>query len=216
MSKIVVVLGATGLVGSALVDVLLSDNRISEIRILSRRPLAYANEKIKCYETDLAHPTALAFDNANALYCCIGTTRKKTPKLEEYRSIDQGMTIAAALAAKNAGVQEVHLISAIGADSRSKLFYNRLKGEIELDLLALNFDRTLIYQPALLIGERQEKRTGEKFAQWISPFLDKLLNKKVMKYHSIKARDLASGMLEHSFQSGNFHIRLHYPEFLKQ
>ena len=215
MSQCVVVLGATGMVGSALVELLLADTRVSEIRILSRRPLSYSQSKIKVFETDLYNPNALAFDQATALYCCIGTTRKKTPNRDTYHSIDHGITLAVATAAKAAGLSEVHLISAIGADSRSKIFYNRLKGEIENDLSGLNFERTMIYQPALLIGERQEKRTGEKFAQWFSPFLDKLLNKKVMKYHSIKARDLASGMLEHSFQSGNFHVRLHYPEFLK-
>ena len=124
------------------------------------------------------------------------------------------MTLAAAAAAQNAGATEVHLISAIGADTQSKIFYSRLKGEIERDLLQLNFERTLIYQPALLIGERKEKRAGEKFAQWISPFLDSLLNQKVMKYHSIKAQQLAAGMLKHSFLTGNFQKKLTYSDLI--
>ena len=80
------------------------------------------------------------------------TTRKKTPDLTHYRAIDYGMTLAAARAAKNAGATEVHLISAIGADTQSKIFYSRLKGEIERDLLKMNFERTLIYQPSIKIG----------------------------------------------------------------
>ena len=214
MSQSVVVLGATGMVGSALVELLLADARVSEIRILSRRPLSYAHAQIKVFETDLHHPTAAAFENAAALYCCIGTTRKKTPNRDTYRSIDHGITFAAATAAKEAGIPEVHLISAIGANSSSKIFYNHLKGEIEADLSGLNFTRTNIYQPALLIGERKEKRAGEKFAQWISPFLDRLLNEKVMKYHSIRAQQLASGMLKHSFHTGNYLKKLTYSDLI--
>lgn len=214
MSKCVVVLGATGMVGSALVELLLADTRVSEIRILSRRPLSYSQSKIKVFETDLYNPNALAFNQATALYCCIGTTRKKTPNRGTYHSIDHGITLAVATAAKAAGLSEVHLISAIGANSRSKIFYNRLKGEIEDDLSGLNFERTMIYQPALLIGNRNEKRAGEKFAQWISPFLDKLLNEKVMKYHSITAQQLAAGMLKYSFLSGHYQKKLTYSELI--
>ncbi len=214
MSHCVVVLGATGMVGSALVELLLADTRVSEIRILSRRPLSYSQSKIKVFETDLYNPNALAFDQASALYCCIGTTRKKTPNRDTYHSIDHGITLAVAAVAKAAGLSEVHLISAIGADSRSKIFYNRLKGEIENDLSGLNFERTMIYQPALLIGNRNEKRAGEKFAQWISPFLDKLLNEKVMKYHSITAQQLAAGMLKYSFLSGHHQKKLTYSELI--
>ncbi|MFM8964092.1 MAG: NAD(P)H-binding protein [Sphingomonadales bacterium] len=215
MSQSVVVLGATGMVGSALVKLLLADTHVSEIRILSRRPLHYAEAKIKVVETNLANPDTSAFENATALYCCIGTTRKKTPDKTIYRSIDYGFTLASAKKAKEAGVAEVHLISAIGADSQSKIFYNRLKGEIEQDLLALDFERTFIYQPALLIGERKEKRAGEKFAQWISPFLDRLLNEKVRKYHSVKATELANAMLLHSFQKGKRQQILRYPDFFQ-
>jgi uncharacterized protein YbjT (DUF2867 family) len=216
MSKIVVVLGGTGLIGSSLIELLSQDHNVAEIRLLARRSLQYEHPKIKVFETDLLQPDAAIFEHADALYCCIGTTKKKTPNRDAYRLIDHGMTLAAASAAKKAGVQEVHLVSAIGADSQAKIFYNRLKGEIEKDLLVLAFDRTYIYQPALLIGERQEKRAGEKFAQWISPFLDGLLNQKVMKYHSVKAHELAGAMQRHSFQTGKEQRILHYPDFFEK
>lgn len=216
MSKIVVVLGGTGLIGSSLIGLLSKDQNVAEIRLLARRPLHYEHAKIKVFETDLSQPDASIFEHAAALYCCIGTTKKKTPNRDAYRLIDHGMTLAAASAAKKAGVQEVHLISAIGADSQASIFYNRLKGEIENDLLQLAFDRTYIYQPALLIGERQEKRIGEKFAQWISPLLDSLLNQKVMKYHSVKAHELAGAMQRHSFQTGQVQKVLHYPDFFEK
>jgi uncharacterized protein YbjT (DUF2867 family) len=212
MQKSVVILGATGLVGSALVEELIQDQQVSEVRILTRRPLAFTSEKIKLIQTDLNKPTPDAFINATALYCCIGTTRKKTPDQTKYRAIDYGMTLAAATAAKNAGATEVHLISAIGADTQSKIFYSRLKGEIERDLKALNFERTLIYQPSILIGPRTEKRFGEKIAQLLSPLFDLLLFGGLQKYHSISAKDLAVAMHQHSFKNQKGVQVLIYPE----
>ena len=201
MQKSVVILGATGLVGSALVEELINDQEVSEIRILTRRPLAFTSEKIKLIQTDLSKPAPEAFANATALYCCIGTTRKKTPDQSQYRAIDYGMTLAAATAAKNAGATEVHLISAIGADTKSKIFYSRLKGEIERDLQELNFERTLIYQPSILIGPRPEKRFGEKIAQLLSPLFDQLLFGSLQKFHSISAKELAMAMHRNSFKN---------------
>jgi uncharacterized protein YbjT (DUF2867 family) len=201
MQKSVVILGATGLVGSALVEELINDQEVSEIRILTRRPLAFTSEKIKLIQTDLSKPAPEAFANATALYCCIGTTRKKTPDQSQYRAIDYGMTLAEATAAKKAGATEVHLISAIGADTKSKIFYSRLKGEIERDLQELNFERTLIYQPSILIGPRPEKRFGEKIAQLLSPLFDQLLFGSLQKFHSISAKELAMAMHRNSFKN---------------
>ena len=201
MEKSVVIIGATGLVGSALVEELIQDPQVSEIRILTRRPLAVKHPKLQIFETDLSNPDLLAFEDVAALYCCIGTTRKKTPDQTHYRTIDYGMTLAAAQAAKNAGATEVHLISAIGADTRSKIFYSRLKGEIERDLLKMNFERTLIYQPSILIGPRPESRIGEKIGQILSPFFDLLLFGSLQKYHSISAKKLAFSVRQHSFQN---------------
>lgn len=216
MQKTVVVIGATGLVGSALVQELTDDPQVAEIRILSRRALTYASDKIKVIQTDLSQPEPSAFDNATALYCGIGTTRKKTPDQKQYIAIDHGITIAAAKAAKSKGVSEVHLISAVGADVKSKIFYSRLKGEIERDLIALNFDRTLIYQPSILIGPRAEKRFGEKIAQVLSPAFDLFLIGKLQKYHSISAKELAVTMHRFSFNARQGLQVLMYPELCEK
>lgn len=216
MQKTVVVIGATGLVGSALVQELTDDPQVAEIRILSRRALTYASDKIKVIQTDLSQPEPSAFDNATALYCGIGTTRKKTPDQKQYIAIDHGITIAAAKAAKSKGVSEVHLISAIGADVKSNIFYSRLKGEIERDLIALNFDRTLIYQPSILIGQRAEKRFGEKIAQVLSPAFNLFLIGKLQKYHSISAKELAVTMHRFSFNARQGVQVLVYPELGKK
>ncbi|MEY4992619.1 MAG: hypothetical protein RI948_1504 [Bacteroidota bacterium] len=215
MQKSVVILGATGLVGSALLEELIQDPQVSEIRLLTRRPLVAQHAKVQIVETDLSDPNVVAFNGVRALYCCIGTTRKKTPNQTHYRAIDYGMTLAAAKAAKNAGATEVHLVSAIGADTQSKIFYSRLKGEIERDLLKLNFERTLIYQPSILIGPRPEKRFGEKIGQILSPIFDLLLFGSLQKYHSISAKKLACCMQRHSFQDQKGAQILVYPDLIK-
>lgn len=214
MQKSIVILGATGLVGSALVEELIQDPQVSQIRLLTRRPLVLKHPKIQIFETDLFNPDLLAFEGVTALYCCIGTTRKKTPNQKHYRAIDHGMTLTAAQAAKNAGATEVHLVSAIGADTQSKIFYSRLKGEIERDLLKLNFERTLIYQPSMLIGPRPEKRFGEKIGQMLSPFFDLLLFGSLQKYHSISAKKLAVSMRQQSFQNQKGAQLIVYPDLI--
>jgi uncharacterized protein YbjT (DUF2867 family) len=212
MQKSVVILGATGLVGSALLNELIQDSKVSEIRLLTRRPIAVAHAKVQIFETDLSQPDSGAFHGVSTLYCCIGTTRKKTPDQTRYRAIDHGMTLAAAKAAKNAGATEVHLVSAIGANIKSKIFYSRLKGEIEQDLLKINFERTVIYQPSLLIGPRSEKRFGERIAQVLSPIFDFLLFGSLQKYHSISAKKLALSLRQHSFQAHKGAQILVYPD----
>jgi uncharacterized protein YbjT (DUF2867 family) len=216
MQKSVVILGATGLVGSALLNELIQDPQVSEIRLLTRRPIAVTHQKVQVFQTDLSQPESRAFEGVSALYCCIGTTRKKTPNQLRYRAIDYGMTLAAAVAAKNAGATEAHLVSAIGADIQSKIFYSRLKGEIEQDLLKINFDRTVIYQPSLLIGPRSEKRFGERIAQVFSPIFDLLLFGSLQKYHSISAKKLALSMRQHSFQAQKGAQILVYPDLINK
>lgn len=214
MYKNIVILGSTGLIGSILLQKCIEDPQISEIRLLSRRPLAVTHPKVKVFQTNLLAPEQRIFDGSTALYCCIGTTRKKTPNQDDYRTIDHGITIAAAKAAKSKGVSEVHLISAIGADVKSNIFYSRLKGEIEQDLIGLNFDRTLIYQPALLIGRRLEKRFGEKVGQLLSPLFDLLLFGSLKKYHSISAKKVAEAMLKNSFEDAKGVQLLQYTDFI--
>lgn len=214
MKKKVAILGATGLIGNQLLNIFIQDKEIGQIIVLNRSKLNCTDSKIILQIQELQQINPALLEGVDALYCCIGTTRKKTPDLNDYRSIDYGITLNMAKAAKKAGVPEVHLISAMGANIKSRIFYNQLKAEIERDLLLLEFDRTLIYQPALLIGNRSEKRIGEKIAQWISPFLDSLLNEKMMKYHSVKAHELAGAMLRHSFQDGKKQQVLRYPDFM--
>ena len=125
----------------------------------------------------------------------MGTNLKKTPNLEDYKNIDYGLTLGIAKIAKALNIQQVHLISAIGADPNSKIFYNRLKGETEEAVINLQFPETIIYRPSLLIGKRNEFRFGELIGQKLAPIFDFFLIGSLKKYHSISANNIAKSVL---------------------
>ena len=205
MQKNILLIGASGLIGSELVQLLLRDDKIKSVKAFVRKSLAITDQKLfellvdfDCLE-DFKHEF-----QGDALFCCIGTTRKKTPDLAAYKAIDYGIVLSAANLARSNHVPQVHLVSAIGAAISSKIFYNRLKGEIEKDVLKLDFPTTLIYQPAMLIGKRSESRPAEFIAQKLMPFFDVFLLGKTRKYHSIEAKKVAESMLYnlHKSQKG--------------
>jgi len=157
MQKNILLIGASGLIGSELVQLLLRDDKIKTVKVFVRKSLAITDQKLREILVDFEHLEDFKHEfQGDALFCCIGTTRKKTPDLEAYKAIDYGIVLAAANLARSNQVPQVHLVSAIGAAVSSKIFYNRLKGEIEKDLLKLDFPTIVIYQPAMLIGKRNE------------------------------------------------------------
>ena len=197
MQKNVLLIGASGLIGSELVQLLLRDDKIKTIKVFVRKTLAITDQKLREILVDFERLEDFKHEfQGDALFCCIGTTRKKTPDLEAYKAIDYGIVLSAANLARSNHVPQVHLVSAIGAAISSKIFYNRLKGEIEKDMLKLDFPTTVIYQPAMLIGKRSESRPAEFIAQKLMPFFDVFLLGKAQKYHSIEAKKVAESMLD--------------------
>jgi uncharacterized protein YbjT (DUF2867 family) len=197
-NKKAIVLGASGLVGSQLVHMLLQDETFSQVTLFVRKELSFSDVKLKQITLDFNDLESYQsqFDGS-VIFLCLGTTRKKTPNLENYRAIDYGITLRAANLAKSAGIEEVHLISAIGASSDSSIFYNKLKGEIEEDLIKIGFESTYIYQPSMLIGTRGESRPAELFFQKLMPFFDLFMFGGLKKYHSVSKEKLAKTMLNH-------------------
>ena len=197
MQKNVLLIGASGLIGSELVQLLLRDDKIKTVKVFVRKTLAITDQKLREILVDFQRLEDFKHEfQGDALFCCIGTTRKKTPDLAAYKAIDYGIVLAASNLARSNQVPQVHLVSAIGAAVSSKIFYNRLKGEIEKDLLQLDFPSTVIYQPAMLIAKRSESRPAECIVQKIMPFFDLFLLGNALKYHSIEAKKVAGSMLD--------------------
>lgn len=195
MEKKVVILGATGLIGNALLHELIQDTRVSEIRIFVRRKIEGLPEKVIQIVTDFSNLSSLKEHViGDVIYCCVGTTRKKTPDQNDYRNIDFGINIGMAKLAKENGISTVHLISAIRASSSARIFYSKLKGEIEEALRDLQFTNCYIYQPSILIGSRTESRPMEFLSQKLCPFFDLFMIGKLKDYHSISAKTIAQSI----------------------
>jgi len=215
MQKNVLLIGASGLIGSELVQLLLRDDKIKSLKVFVRKTLAITDQKLREILVDFEHLEDFKHEfQGDALFCCIGTTRKKTPDLAAYKAIDYGIVLAVANLARSNQVPQVHLVSAIGAAVSSKIFYNRLKGEIEKDLLQLNFPTTVIYQPAMLIGKRSESRPAEFIVQKLMPFFDVFLLGKAQKYHSIEAKIVAESMLDNLHKPKEGATVLSYSEMI--
>ncbi len=193
MKKSAIILGATGLTGSILLEKLIEDDSFGKIKLFSRKSVGKSSPKIEEHIVDLFELEKYSDDfKADVVFCCIGTTKAKTPDTETYRKIDYGIPVAAAKLARKNGIKSFIVISALGANVKSKTFYNRTKGEMERDVLEQAIENTYILQPSLIVGDRNESRFGETMAGVFMKVFGFLIPK---KYKVIKAETIAQAML---------------------
>lgn len=169
-----VIIGATGLVGSRLLSLLLEDTEYLEIHAFVRRALP-EHPKLRQSVMDLTGLEAAHFPQADAVFCCLGTTLRRAGSREAFRKVDFDATLAAARRARAAGCRIFLLVTAQGANPNSRIFYNRVKGEIEKAVRELSFPSLVILRPGLLLGERDESRPLEALAQAVLGTLKPLL-----------------------------------------
>lgn len=195
------VIGATGLVGGHLVDLLQQDDQYDVIRVLVRRPVTLPSSKVEIKLVNFSDPESikLAMDGSDAVFVAIGTTQKKVKgDREAYRKVDYEIPVNAARFCSETGCEKFLLVSSVGANSGSKNFYLELKGEVEEDVQQIPIKRICIFRPSLLLGHRNESRLGEKISQTIMPAFSFLLNGKLKKYRPVHARELAAAMIRES------------------
>lgn len=191
-----ILLGATGLTGRVLLQQLLEDSRYEKIILFSRRPSELNHPKIEEHIIDLFElETVQDKFMADEVYCCIGSTKKKTPDENMYRKIDYGIPVTAAKLTKKKNISTFLVISAIGADAESRFFYGKVKGEMEKDVLNEKIPNTYIFQPSLIAGERKEKRTFEFLAKEAMKLGNYLLLGPLKKYKSISPETIATAMI---------------------
>ena len=193
MPKTAIILGATGLTGKILLNMLLTDSTFERIKLFSRSSVHIDNPKVEEHLIDMF---ALEYQaevfTGDVVFCCIGTTNAKTPDKNMYSRIDYGIPKAAAQLSRDNSIKTFIVISAMGADPKSAIFYNRTKGEMERDVLQYKIENTYILQPSLIGGSRTEIRMGERFAQVVMGSLDFLIPK---KYKMIHPELIAKAML---------------------
>lgn len=174
-TRTALVAGASGLVGGHLLDVLLENPLYHQVYSLGRRPLPRQHPRLVQQTVDFGHLDGTPLPAADDAFCCLGTTLKKAGSQEAFRAVDYDAVLNFAKAARKAGVRRFAVVTAMGANPRSRIFYNRVKGEVEEALQAQGFDSLIIAHPSLLLGERSERRTGEKAATVVAHLLGPLL-----------------------------------------
>ncbi|WP_374529561.1 NAD(P)H-binding protein [Novosphingobium sp.] len=190
MSKVtrIALVGASGLIGSALIRLAVGRSDIRIIAIARSEIPLPPGARMEVLVADPANwADAIAAANADVLVSALGTTWKKVGKDEEaFRAVDQHLVLACARAAKAAGIRQVITISSVGADSSSKNFYLRVKGEVEQALGRLGVTRLDVIRPGLLRGSRRELRPAERIGMILSPLMDLLMHGKYRKYRSVR------------------------------
>ena len=172
---VALVLGATGLVGREIMRILAEDPTIAEVRTLVRRPLAEEDKRrgvTECIVDFDRLQDRPEWFKADIVFSALGTTIGKAGTREAFRRVDLEYPLAVAKAARAAGARHFLFVSAMGANSRSPFFYNRVKGDLEQAILAQGYPSVTIARPSLLLGKRQEHRFGEELAKqfaWLMP-----------------------------------------------
>lgn len=195
--RAVIVAGATGLVGRALVALLLAERSIGAVHALVRQPSPALTTASGVQQIVVDYAAGLpALPPVDDAYCCLGTTIKAAGSPDAFRAVDLDAVIAFARAARSAGATRLAVVSALGADPKSSVFYNRVKGEMEGAVTQLGFDSVIIARPSLLLGDRaalgQPARPAEQWAATLTRPLGVLIPKSV---RPIEARTVARAML---------------------
>jgi uncharacterized protein YbjT (DUF2867 family) len=200
--------GASGLVGGQCLEALLADADYDAVHALVRRPLERAHDKLTICTVDFARlPSAPA--QVDDAFCCLGTTMKLAGSHEDFERVDLDYVRNFAQLALTAGATQFLLVSAVGADTRSLVYYNRVKGRAEEAVLASSFRCVHIFRPSLLLGERREDRPGEAFAQTIAPSLAPLLVGPLARYRAVPAATVARHMVDAAKQDVSG-VHFHY------
>ncbi len=189
-------LGATGLVGSSCLQHLLHDPSYNEVRAIARRPILLDHPKMRLIEADFDRLPGLGDTlGADDVFCCLGTTIKKAGTREAFRKVDFTYPVDAATLALERGARQFLLISSLGANPESRVFYNRVKGELEEAIGTLPFVAVHIFRPSMLLGDRVEFRPAEKVGAALMTSLSFLMTGKRRKYRPIEADVVARAMV---------------------
>jgi uncharacterized protein YbjT (DUF2867 family) len=201
MSKVAVIAGSSGLVGTELLHQLCALKEYSAIKLLVRRPSGFIHAKVQEFMVDFDHIETFAEHiRGDVFFSCLGSTKAKTPHTRRYYQIDHDFPLHMAEAAAANGVQQFHLISAIGAAAKSANFYLKMKGETEQDIDKIPFRSKHFYRPSFLTGNREESRMVEKVGLGLFKLINPLLLGGLKKYKSIHVKDVAKAMIVQSLK----------------
>lgn len=188
--------GATGLVGSSLLKQLLAEDQYEKIVIITRKPLEIIHPKLVQKQIDFNTIESLKLDFlVEDVFCALGTTIKTAGSQDAFYKVDFTYVVNLGKWCAANSVKRFLIVSAMGASAKSGIFYNRVKGEMEVAVSQLNIPQRQIFRPSLLMGNRMEKRGGEKIAQVVMGSLGFLFAGPLLKYKGIHADVVAGAMI---------------------
>lgn len=187
MSRVLIT-GATGLIGGHLLSMLIDEPQVGHIVAATRRPIPPMNKVINPHDPQLSDALTQLTEPVDIVFCCLGTTMREAGSKEAFVLADYTLVVDTAITGQRLGAKHMLVVSAIGANSKSPFFYNRVKGEMEEALIAQDWPRLTIARPSMLLGHRESQRFNESL---FAPLF------KIMpgKWKSIEARDVAKAML---------------------
>jgi uncharacterized protein YbjT (DUF2867 family) len=189
--------GATGLVGSSLLKKLLADDQYSTVVIITRKSMDVKHPKLIQKQIDFDKIESMKLDfQVDDVFCALGTTIKTAGSQDAFYKVDFTYVVNLGKWCASNGVQRFMLVSAMGSNLKSGIFYNRVKGEMETAVSELNIPQIQIFRPSLLMGDRKEKRGGEKVAQVVMGSLGFLFIGPLLKYKAIHADVVAKAMIK--------------------
>lgn len=198
MPRTALIAGASGLVGTHCLAQILSEPAYERVVALLRRPLPQADPRLeqRIIDFDRLGLADERFPMADDVFCCLGTTMQQAGSRDAFRKVDFTAVIALAAQAVQHGARQFLLVSALGANPRSVIFYNRVKGETEEAVSRLPFEGRQIFRPSLLAGERAERRPGERAGLVAMHFVAPLMVGPLRKYRPLGADVVARAMVE--------------------
>ncbi|HPG08004.1 MAG TPA: NAD-dependent epimerase/dehydratase family protein [Saprospiraceae bacterium] len=195
-NKIALVAGATGLIGNEVVRQLLNHPAYSKVKVFVRRHLSFQHPKLEEIMTDFDRLEAYAHElKGNDLFLCLGTTMAKAGSRKAFIKVDLTYNLKIARMAAENKVHQILLVSSVGADPDALFFYSKVKGNLEQAIKQLPFWGIHIFQPSVLLGQREELRMGEKVAGSVGHWLDKVTGGGMTVYKPVHAETVALAMI---------------------
>jgi len=197
--KKAIIVGATGLIGAQVLELLLKENSYEKVIAITRKPIGITDDKLYNLVINFSnlrdHVDQIKGDD---VFCCLGTTIKQAGSKEAFRKVDLEYPLSLAGISKAQGATQFLLITALGADKNSSIFYNKVKGEVEEKIDKVGFNSFQIFQPSMLLGERKDERSAESIGQSVM----KMLNFAIpLKYKAIESSKVARAMIKIALQN---------------
>lgn len=202
--KTALIAGSTGLIGKHLLQLLLESDQYNLVKAITRKPLDFQHPKLENIVVDFDKMTEqYSHFKTEDVFCCLGTTMKQARSKDAFKKVDYDYPVEIAKVCKSQGAKQYSLVSALGADKDSSIYYNKIKGEVEEAISAVGYDRYHIFRPSLLLGDRTEKRSGEDAAKIVYKIFGFLIPS---KYKGIEGAKVAKSMLQFAsaIENGKF------------